>query len=63
LKRKQTAAFAKDDSPSDSAPTPTVVLKEVVDLLEEYAPMWYSEELHNRAMAALSKGNQQRRTG
>ena len=31
------------------------VLAELVELLEEYAPSWYTEELHNRAMAALQR--------
>jgi hypothetical protein len=26
---------------------------ELVDLLEDYAPMWYSEEAHDRAQSAL----------
>ena len=30
------------------------VLYELFDLLEQYAPMWYTEEQHNRAVAALS---------
>jgi hypothetical protein len=29
------------------------VLKEVFGLLEEYGPLWYSEELHNRFIAEL----------
>jgi hypothetical protein len=29
------------------------VLREMFTLLEEYAPTWYSEDLHNRAVAAL----------
>ncbi len=36
------------------APTPRAVLKELFDLLEEYAPVWYTQELHDRAEAALS---------
>lgn len=28
-------------------------LLELFNLLEEYAPAWYSEELHNRALSAL----------
>jgi len=30
------------------------VLHELFDLLEQYAPMWYTAENHNRAVAALS---------
>ena len=29
------------------------VFEELFELLEEYAPVWYSEELHYRAEAAL----------
>jgi len=29
------------------------VLAELYELLEEYGPSWYSEELHHRAEAAL----------
>lgn len=29
------------------------VFAEMFDLLEEYAPVWYSEEMHKRAEAAL----------
>jgi len=28
-------------------------LMELFNLLEEYAPVWYTEELHNRAVSAL----------
>jgi hypothetical protein len=30
-------------------------LKELFELLEEYAPTWYSEEHHNRAVHALAQ--------
>ncbi len=33
--------------------SPLVLLKEMFDLLEEYAPLWYTEELHNRAADVL----------
>lgn len=29
------------------------VLRELVQMLEEYGPSWYTEELHNRAVLAL----------
>ena len=29
------------------------VLKELFNLLEEYAPVWYTERQHNRAAVAL----------
>jgi hypothetical protein len=31
------------------------VLRELFELLEDYAPGWYTEELHNRAAAALGE--------
>ena len=42
------------EPPSRPAPTPRAVLQELFDLLEEYAPTWYTEELHDRATEALS---------
>ncbi len=36
---------------------PKVVLKDVFELLEEYGPMWYTEELHNRMKTALASYN------
>lgn len=33
--------------------SPRVVLQEIFKLLEEYAPSWYTEEHHNRIVAAL----------
>ena len=33
---------------------PATVLKELVELLEDYAPVWYTEENHQRAVAALA---------
>lgn len=32
---------------------PKDVFMELFELLEEYGPKWYTEEQHNRAMAAL----------
>ena len=31
------------------------ILRELFELLEDYAPMWYTEELHNRAASALGE--------
>jgi hypothetical protein len=31
------------------------VLRELFELLEDYAPAWYTEEHHKRATAALSE--------
>jgi hypothetical protein len=33
--------------------TPLEALAELVELLETYAPTWYTEKLHNRAVSAL----------
>ena len=33
---------------------PRMVLKEIFELMEEYGPVWYTEELHDRVKAALS---------
>jgi hypothetical protein len=38
-------------------PTAREVLEELFELLEDYAPTWYTEEHHNRAVAAL-RGNE-----
>ena len=35
------------------SPSEAEVLLELFNLLEQYAPMWYAEEHHNRAVAAL----------
>lgn len=34
---------------------PKTVLEELIGLLEEYGPIWYTEELHARAVAALQE--------
>ena len=39
------------------------VLRELFNLLEQYAPTWYTEEHHNRAMAALCVLEESRRVG
>jgi len=41
-------------TPPLPAPTPPIVLREVFELLEEYGPIWYTEEIHDRIRAALS---------
>lgn len=33
--------------------TPKDVLQEIFQLLEEFGPTWYTEEMHRRAKAAL----------
>ena len=59
MKRKRDTEEAVDGSPKvaaphRSAPTPSVVLQELFDLLEDYAPMWYTEEMRDRVLSALS---------
>jgi hypothetical protein len=39
--------------PHDDIPTPRQVLEELFQLLEDYAPAWYTEAHHNRAVSAL----------
>jgi len=34
---------------------PATVLKELFELLEDYGPVWYTEENHDRAVAALAQ--------
>jgi hypothetical protein len=34
---------------------PATVLRELFELLEDYAPVWYTEENHNRVLAALAR--------
>lgn len=39
------------------------VFQEVFNLLEGYAPVWYTEEHHSRAVAALSSFEESRKDG
>lgn len=39
------------------------VFREVFNLLEGYAPVWYTEEHHSRAVTALSSFEESRRDG
>ncbi len=38
--------------------SPAVVLRELFELLEDYSPVWYSEEVHNRAISVLRRVSQ-----
>ncbi|HEY1895333.1 MAG TPA: hypothetical protein VGG62_03630 [Terracidiphilus sp.] len=40
------------------APSIRTVLEEVFELLEDYAPLWYTEEHHDRILAALGSRNE-----
>ena len=42
-----------DPDQAPGVPTPREVLQELFLLLEDYAPTWYTEAHHNRAVAAL----------
>ena len=54
---KQSALAARFDSIELAKPLKSessrAVLVEIFELLEEYAPTWYPEDLHNRAVSAL----------
>jgi hypothetical protein len=60
MNSKQTSGHGLHLISTESHPgelsNPKEVLQEVFDLLEEFSPAWYSEELHSRAIAVL-KGN------
>jgi len=34
---------------------PVAILRELFELLEDYAPIWYTEELHSRTANALGE--------
>jgi hypothetical protein len=48
-----TPAHDIESMPHSGAPTARAVLEELFLLLEDYAPTWYTQEHHNRAIAAL----------
>ena len=52
LANSHLGAFPHDE-PTEGVPTPREVLEELFQLLEDYAPAWYTEEHHDRAVAAL----------
>ena len=57
-RRHTNLKFSRESVPQHQLggpPTPMAVLREVFDLLEEYAPMWYTEEMHDRALSVLSE--------
>jgi hypothetical protein len=41
------------EGPKQWPASPEAVLKELFLLLEEYGPQWYTQDHHNRAVAAL----------
>ncbi len=44
---------ASTSLPQATSETPEKVFEEILNLLESYRPMWYEQELHNRAVAAV----------
>lgn len=51
--RKSTSTLTSIDS--RRSPETNAALRELFELLEDYAPAWYTEEHHNRAAAALGE--------
>lgn len=49
------AGFRADALDAKSLGELTDLLQELLDLLDEYGPGWYSEELHSRLVQALAK--------
>jgi hypothetical protein len=51
---------SKNDKHAATAKAPSVrtVLEEVFELLEDYSPIWYTEEQHDRILAALHNRDQ-----
>ena len=43
------------DQSGDQSVDPLAVLSELFELLQDYAPTWYTEDLHGRTAAALGK--------
>ena len=58
MKRPHLANSSTEDPGSsketERVPTAREVLLDLFLLLEDYAPTWYTEEHHNRAVAALN---------
>jgi len=53
--KKASRTSTSDERTILSMVNPATVLKELFELLEDYAPVWYTEENHNRAVAALAQ--------
>lgn len=50
---KSSTGVSSSSEEHENAPSTREVLEEFFQLLEDYAPTWYTEEHHNRAVAAL----------
>lgn len=51
--REANAGQGTVEYPKQWCASPEAVLEELFLLLEEYGPQWYTEDHHNRAVAAL----------
>jgi len=47
--------FGSQSLPAAGSAEMNAVLRELFELLEDYAPAWYTEDLHNRAASALGE--------
>jgi hypothetical protein len=54
----QTQSKTNRHATTAKAPSVRTVLEEVFELLEDYAPIWYTEEQHDRILAALHNRDQ-----
>ena len=54
MQKSLTKVVGPDIFATESA-EPLSILRELFELLEDYAPMWYTEEHHNRAASALGE--------
>lgn len=53
--RRNTLKSSPEIPQETKSSSPNIALKELFDLLEVYAPAWYTQEQHDRAEAALSR--------
>jgi hypothetical protein len=47
-------AFKLKDTRTSGSTNPKEVLQEIFEFMEEYGPIWYTEDLHDRIKIALS---------
>jgi hypothetical protein len=59
LVRNNSNSKSGNPKPSGLSVDQHAVLKELFELLEEYAPTWYTKEIHDRAVAALMQREHQ----
>jgi hypothetical protein len=53
LVRNNSNGKSSSPEPPEMPVNQHAVLKELFELLEDYAPTWYTQEIHDRAVAAL----------